>query len=108
MLVDVHSFYSIFLLQVIRPLNQVLSSLLDQEMSQQIDNDNFNSDDLQKTYSVDEFEVRILEPDKSGHWDTKATVPMQTSENALTVRIVTLFVSVTYELFPKGTFSFPL
>ncbi|XP_020084456.1 probable cleavage and polyadenylation specificity factor subunit 1 isoform X1 [Ananas comosus] len=82
---------------VIRPLNQVLSSLLDQEMSQQIDNDNFNSDDLQKTYSVDEFEVRILEPDKSGHWDTKATVPMQTSENALTVRIVTLFNTTTKE-----------
>ncbi|XLR27215.1 hypothetical protein S83_055115, partial [Arachis hypogaea] len=35
--------------------------------------------------------VRIMELDKSGGpWQTKATIPMQTSENALTVRMVTL------------------
>ena len=34
-----------------------------------------------------------MEPDKSGGpWQTKATIPMQTSENALTVRMVTLLV----------------
>lgn len=50
-----------------------------------------SSDD---TYTVDEFEVRILEPEKSGApWQTRATIPMQNLENALTVRVVTLFVS---------------
>ncbi|KAL4287449.1 hypothetical protein AHAS_Ahas19G0187300 [Arachis hypogaea] len=32
-----------------------------------------------------------MEPDKSGGpWQTKATIHMQTSENALTVRMITL------------------
>lgn len=81
-------------LQVAKPLNQVLSSLVDQEVSHQIEHDNLGSDDLHRTYTVDEFEVRILEPEKSGgSWETRATIPMQSSENALTVRMVTLFVS---------------
>ena len=81
-------------LQVNKPLNQILSSTADQESGNQIDNDNLSSDDMQRTYTVDEFEVRILEPEKSGGpWQTKATIPMQSSENALTVRMVTLLVS---------------
>lgn len=83
---------------VAKPLNQVLSSLVDQEVSHQIEHDNLGSDDLHRTYTVDEFEVRILEPEKSGgSWETRATIPMQSSENALTVRMVTLFNTTTKE-----------
>jgi len=53
-----------------------------------------SSDDLQRTYTVEEFEIQILEPERSGGpWETKAKIPMQTSEHALTVRVVTLLVS---------------
>lgn len=80
--------------QVLKPLNQVLSSLIDQEAGQQIEHDNLSFDG---SYSVDEFEVRILEPEKSGGpWQTRATIPMQSSENALTVRVVTLLVSLNF------------
>ncbi|KAJ4955489.1 hypothetical protein NE237_012272 [Protea cynaroides] len=83
---------------VIKPLNQVLSSLVDQEVGHQVEHDGLNSDDLHRTYTVDEFEIRILEPEKSGGpWQTKATIPMQSSENALTVRMVTLFNATTKE-----------
>ncbi|XP_008791964.2 cleavage and polyadenylation specificity factor subunit 1 isoform X2 [Phoenix dactylifera] len=83
---------------VVRPLNQVLSSLADQDIGHQTDRESVSSDDLQKFYSVDEFEVRILEPEKSGgHWETRAILPMQTSENALTVRVITLFNTTTRE-----------
>lgn len=68
--------------------------MVDQEAGHQVENHNLSSDELHRTYTVDEFEVRIMEPEKSGGpWQTKATIPMQTSENALTVRVVTLFVS---------------
>ncbi|XP_060975092.1 cleavage and polyadenylation specificity factor subunit 1 isoform X1 [Cannabis sativa] len=81
-----------------KPLNQVVSSLVDQEVSHQFENHNLSSDDLHRTYTVDEFEVRVLEPEKSGGpWQTKATIPMQSSENALTVRVVTLFNTTTKE-----------
>lgn len=81
--------------QVHKPLNQVLSSLVDQEVGHQVENHNLGSDELHRTYTVEEFEVRILEPEKSGGpWQTKATIPMQNSENALTVRVVTLLVSL--------------
>ncbi|XP_065030175.1 cleavage and polyadenylation specificity factor subunit 1-like isoform X1 [Musa acuminata AAA Group] len=83
---------------VVKPLSQVLSSLVDQDTVHLSDNDSVNSDDLQKIYTVDEFEIRILESGKSGgHWETRATIPMQTSENALTVRVVTLFNTTTRE-----------
>ncbi|KAG1355385.1 putative cleavage and polyadenylation specificity factor subunit 1 [Cocos nucifera] len=83
---------------VVKPLNQILSSLADQDMGHQTDRESVNSDDLQKFYIVDEFEVRILEPEKSGGcWETRATIPMQTSENALTARVVTLFNTTTRE-----------
>lgn len=83
---------------VLKPLNQVLSSLVDQEGGHQVENDNMSSDELQRTYAVEEFEVRVLEPEKSGGpWQTRATIPMQTSENALTVRMVTLFNTTTKE-----------
>lgn len=69
--------------------------MVDQDTVHLSDNDSVISDDLQKIYTVDEFEIRILESGKSGgHWETRATIPMQTSENALTVRVVTLFVSL--------------
>lgn len=80
---------------VLKPLSHVLSSLVDQEAGHQIEHDNVSSDD---TYTVDEFEVRILEPEKSGApWQTRATIPMQNLENALTVRVVTLFNTTTKE-----------
>ncbi|KAL1818556.1 hypothetical protein ACET3Z_013425 [Daucus carota] len=80
---------------VVKPLNQVLSSLVDQEAGHQIEHDNFSSDG---TYAVEEFEVRILEPEKSGGpWQIRGTIPMQSSENALTVRVVTLFNTTTRE-----------
>ncbi|OWM75669.1 hypothetical protein CDL15_Pgr021834 [Punica granatum] len=81
-----------------RSLNQVLSSLVDQEVGHQVDNPNLGPDDLHQTYTMDEFEVRILEPEKSGGpWLTKATIPMQNSENALTVRVVIVFNTSTKE-----------
>lgn len=68
---------------------------MDQEGGHQLEQDHLGSDDLAKTYTIDEFEVRVLEPEKSGvHWETKATISMQQSENALTARMVTLFVSL--------------
>jgi cleavage and polyadenylation specificity factor subunit 1 len=83
---------------VSKPLNQVLSSLVDQEAGQQLDNHNMSSDDLQRTYTVEEFEIQILEPERSGGpWETKAKIPMQTSEHALTVRVVTLLNASTGE-----------
>lgn len=83
---------------VLKPLNHVLSSLVDQEAGHQLENDNLSSDELHRSYSVDEFEVRVLEPEKSGApWQTRATIPMQSSENALTVRVVTLFNTTTKE-----------
>ncbi|KAK4766592.1 hypothetical protein SAY87_008234 [Trapa incisa] len=81
-----------------RPLNQVLSYLVDHEVGHQTDNPNLGTDELHQTCTVDEFEVRILEPEKSGGpWLTKATIPMQNSENALTVRVVILFNTTTKE-----------
>ncbi|XP_015580357.1 cleavage and polyadenylation specificity factor subunit 1 isoform X2 [Ricinus communis] len=81
-----------------KPVNQVLSSLVDQEVGHQIENHNLSSDELLQTYSVEEFEVRILESENGGGpWQTKATIPMQSSENALTVRVVTLFNATTKE-----------
>ncbi|XP_057475744.1 LOW QUALITY PROTEIN: cleavage and polyadenylation specificity factor subunit 1-like [Actinidia eriantha] len=80
---------------VLKPLNQVLSSLVDQEAGPQIEHDNLSFDG---SYSVEEFEVRIMEPEKSGGpWQTRATIPMQSSENALTVRVVTLYNTTTKE-----------
>ncbi|XP_066346816.1 probable cleavage and polyadenylation specificity factor subunit 1 isoform X1 [Miscanthus floridulus] len=82
----------------VRPLNQVLSSMADQELGLHIENDVTSGDDLQKVYTVDEFEVRIMELGKpSGHWETRFTIPMQSFENALTVRIVTLQNTSTKE-----------
>ncbi|XP_065870891.1 cleavage and polyadenylation specificity factor subunit 1 [Euphorbia lathyris] len=81
---------------VYKPVNQVLSSLVDQEVGHQIENHNLSPDDLHRTYSVEEFEVRILDPE-GGFWQTKATIPMQSSENALTVRVVTLLNTTTKE-----------
>jgi cleavage and polyadenylation specificity factor subunit 1 len=81
--------------QVVRPLNQVLSSMADQELGLHTENDVIVGDDLQKVYTVDEFEVRIMELEKaSGRWKSGATIPMQPFENALTVRIVTLQVCI--------------
>lgn len=82
----------------VRPLNQVLSSMADQELGLHIENDVTIGDDLQKVYTVDEFEVRIMELGKpSGRWETRFTIPMQSFENALTVRIVTLQNTSTKE-----------
>ncbi|XP_010555627.1 PREDICTED: cleavage and polyadenylation specificity factor subunit 1 [Tarenaya hassleriana] len=81
-----------------KSLNQVMSSLVDQEAGQQMDSHNLSSEDLQRTYTVDEYEIRIMEPERSGGpWETKATIPMQSSENALTVRVVTLLNVTTKE-----------
>ncbi|WVZ84660.1 hypothetical protein U9M48_031667 [Paspalum notatum var. saurae] len=83
---------------VIRPLNQVLSSMADQELGLHIENDFTSGDDLQKVYTFDEFEVRIMELEKpSGRWESRFTIPMQSFENALTVRMVTLQNTSTKE-----------
>ncbi|XP_062185381.1 probable cleavage and polyadenylation specificity factor subunit 1 isoform X2 [Phragmites australis] len=83
---------------VVHPLNQVLSSMAEQELGPHIENDVTSGDDLQKVYTVDEFEVRIMELEKpSGRWETRFTIPMQSFENALTVRIVTLQNTTTKE-----------
>ncbi|XP_076921796.1 cleavage and polyadenylation specificity factor subunit 1-like isoform X1 [Bidens hawaiensis] len=80
---------------VSKPITQVLSTLVDQESGHQIEHDTSN---LDGTYTVEEFEVRILEPESSGGpWQTKGTIHMQTSENALTVRVVTLTNTTTRE-----------
>ncbi|XP_078166463.1 cleavage and polyadenylation specificity factor 160 isoform X1 [Carex rostrata] len=82
---------------VIRQLSQLLSSMADQEMGQQMDM-TVNPDDMQKTYTIEEFEVRVLESEKAGgRWETKATIPMQNFEHALTVRTVTLHNTTTKE-----------
>lgn len=87
--------------QVLKPLNQVIS-LVDQDFNHQNESQNMNPDEQNRFYPIDEFEVRIMEPEKSGGpWQTKATIPMQSSENALTVRMVTLvvmFVPLVYKL----------
>lgn len=83
--------------QVQRSLNQILLSLIDQEATHQFENQSVSPDEVHQTYIVEEFEVRILEQEKSGGpWLTRATIPMQNSENALTVRVVTLFVSLQF------------
>ncbi|KZV25371.1 Cleavage and polyadenylation specificity factor 160 isoform 1 [Dorcoceras hygrometricum] len=80
---------------VLKPLNQVIQSLIDQEVGNQFEHDNLN---FEGSYPVEEFEVRIMEPEKSsGPWQTKATIPLQSSENALTVRVVTLYNTTTQE-----------
>lgn len=84
-------------LQIVRPLNQVISSMADQELVHHMENDVTSADDLQQNYTVDEFEVRILELEKpGGRWETRSTIPMQSFENALTVRIVTLHVCISF------------
>ncbi|VAH41099.1 unnamed protein product [Triticum turgidum subsp. durum] len=91
---------------VVRPLNQVLSIMADQDLVHHMDNDATSADDLQKTYTVEEFEVRVLELEKpSGRWETRSTIPMQSFENALTVRIVTLHVTEVYSKESKGAVS---
>lgn len=80
-----------------KPLNQVLSSMVDQDVGH-VENHNLSADELQQTYSVEEFEIRILEPEKSGGpWQTRATIAMHSSENALTIRVVTLLNTTTKE-----------
>ncbi|KAE9617217.1 putative cleavage/polyadenylation specificity factor, A subunit [Lupinus albus] len=82
---------------VLKPLNQVVA-LVDQDVNVQAESQNLNSDEQNRFYTVDEFEVRIMEPEKSGGpWQTKATIPMQSSENALTVRMVTLLNTTSKE-----------
>ncbi|MCD7460770.1 hypothetical protein HAX54_044384 [Datura stramonium] len=80
---------------VLKPLNQVLSTIADQEVGHQFDPDNLN---YEGSYPIEEFEVRIVEPEKSGGpWQTRASIPMHSSENALTVRMVTLLNTTTRE-----------
>ncbi|XP_078447996.1 cleavage and polyadenylation specificity factor 160 isoform X2 [Wolffia australiana] len=84
--------------KVMRPLSQVLSSVMDQETAHPLEHEPLGVDEMAKGYTIDEFEVRVLEPDKSGvHWETKATISMQPSENALTARMVTLLNCTTKE-----------
>ncbi|KAL4582957.1 hypothetical protein LXL04_007519 [Taraxacum kok-saghyz] len=60
-----------------------------------VPHDNLNIDGND---TVEEFEVRILGPESSGGpWQTKGTIRMQSSENALTVRVVTLSNTTTRE-----------
>ncbi|ERN13281.1 cleavage and polyadenylation specificity factor subunit 1 isoform X2 [Amborella trichopoda] len=83
---------------VAKPSSQVLTSLVDHEVSHQSEHDNLNPEDLNRSYFIDEFEVRILEPAKAGGpWETKATIPMQSSEHAITIRLVSLSNTLTKE-----------
>lgn len=85
-------------LPVSRPVSQVLPSLVDQDNNHLTEGDNNISEDAHKSYVVDEFEVRILEPAKSGsQWEARASIPLQTSENAISVRMVTLLNTSTKE-----------
>ncbi|CAH9139745.1 unnamed protein product [Cuscuta epithymum] len=80
---------------VLKPLSQVILSLNDQDAGLQIDHDSLN---YEGTYHIEEFEIRIMEPERAGGpWQTRATIPMQSSENALTVRVVTLLNTTTRE-----------
>lgn len=73
--------------------------MADQDLVHHMDNDATSADDLQKTYTVEEFEVRVLELEKpSGRWEIRSTIRMQSFENALTVRIVTLHVCISFNL----------
>ena len=73
--------------------------MADQELGLHMENDVTSGGDLQEVYTVDEFEVRIMELGKSnGRWETRSTIPMQSFENALTVRIVTLQVCMSSTL----------
>ncbi|XP_060203452.1 cleavage and polyadenylation specificity factor subunit 1 isoform X2 [Lycium barbarum] len=90
------NFYSVIVsVPVLKPLNQVLSTIADQEVGHQFDPENLN---YEGNYPIEEFEVRIVEPEKSGGpWQTRASIPIQSSENALTVRMVTLLNTTTRE-----------
>ena len=60
----------------------------DQDIGYQMDHSKL-ADDSHKTYTIDEFEVWIMEPEKSsGRWETQATIRMQTFEHALTLRLL--------------------
>ncbi|CAI9092100.1 OLC1v1027255C1 [Oldenlandia corymbosa var. corymbosa] len=92
---DKHLYPLIVSYPVLKPLNQVLSSIVDHEVGHQLDSDSMN---LDGTYPVEEFEIRFMEREKStGNWQNRKTISMQSSENALTVRVVTLFNSTTKE-----------
>lgn len=83
---------------VSRPMSQILPSLVDQDSCHQTEAEGVGSEDVEKSYIVDDFEVRILEPSKSGDlWEAKASIKMQMSENAITVRMVTLLNTTTKE-----------
>ncbi|EPS69122.1 hypothetical protein M569_05643, partial [Genlisea aurea] len=78
---------------VLKPINQIMSSLVDQEVANPFDHDSLNSDG---TYPIEEFEVRIMEQERASRaWKSVATISMQSSEHALTVRVVTLANSTT-------------
>jgi hypothetical protein len=54
------------------------------------------AEDGQKLVTSEEFEVRIIEPAQPGSdWETKASIKMHMTENALTVRIVNIRVGLS-------------
>lgn len=53
------------------------------------------AEDGQKLVTSEDFEVRIIEPAQpGGNWEAKAAIKMHMTENALTVRIVSIKVSI--------------
>ncbi|GAB2265336.1 hypothetical protein Dimus_000400 [Dionaea muscipula] len=77
--------------KVLKTVSQILFPPADQEGGHQIDKNNLSPDELQRTYTVDEFEVRILEPEKSsGPWQTRATISIHSSESAHTANGVSV------------------
>lgn len=76
--------------QVSRPTAQVLmgdGQPYDQQQENSI------GEDGQKLVTSEDFEVRIIEPAKPGtNWEAKAAIKMHITENALTVRIVSIKV----------------
>lgn len=56
--------------------------------------ENSIGEDGQRLVTSEDFEVRIIEPAQpGGNWEAKAAIKMHMTENALTVRIVSIKVA---------------
>lgn len=90
------------ILQVSRPTAQVLMGdghPFDQQQENSI------GEDGQRLVTSEDYEVRIIEPAQpGGNWEAKAAIKMHMTENALTVRIVSIKVcpSITHGWRPSN------
>lgn len=59
--------------------------------------ENSIGEDGQRLVTSEDYEVRIIEPAQpGGNWEAKAAIKMHLTENALTVRIVSIKVCFIY------------